>query len=45
MTGNTSGRNRMIAHSRWKHFPAESTAEIAAVIDCEIVCPAGEAEL
>jgi len=34
----------MVAHSSWKHRPAGSAPEIAAAIDCEIVCLAGEAE-
>jgi hypothetical protein len=34
----------MMAHSRWKHCPAESDPRIAAEIDGEIVCPEGEAK-
>jgi hypothetical protein len=34
----------MMAHSRWKHCPAETMLEKAAEIDCETVCPGGEAK-
>jgi hypothetical protein len=34
----------MMAHSKRKHCPAETTPEKAAEIDGEIACPEGEAK-